>query len=102
MTSEIVTATSNDTVIGEIFCLKAMFPNYELDQDQVYALKATADPDTMYLHEAMREPDKAKFTDAMQKEIDDQLENNNYDIVKRSEVPEDASILPAVWQMKCK
>ena len=71
MTSKIVTATSNDMDIGKLFCLKSVFPNYELDQDKVYAMKVMADSNTMYLHEVMWEWDKAKFMDVMQKEIND-------------------------------
>ena len=38
----------------------------------------------------------------MQKEIQDQLNNGNFSIIKRSEVPKNKSILPTVWQMKRK
>jgi Reverse transcriptase (RNA-dependent DNA polymerase). len=38
----------------------------------------------------------------MQKEIDDQMENGNFEIIKRREVPKVATILPPVWQMKQK
>ena len=65
-------------------------------------MKASADPDTMYHHQAMREPDREEFKRAMQKEIDDQLENGNFTMMKRREVPKGATVLPAVWQMKCK
>ena len=39
---------------------------------------------------------------AMQKEVNDQMENGNFSIIKRSEVPKGKIILPAVWQMKRK
>jgi len=103
MLAEIYEATVDD-VPGEIFCYKAMFPAYagedEMDPLQVY--KATADPDTMYMHQAMKQPDAAKFKEAMQKEWDDQLNNGNFSLIKRSEVPEGALVLPTVWQMKRK
>ena len=38
----------------------------------------------------------------MNKELHDQMENGNYSIIKRSKVPKDKIILPAVWQMKRK
>ena len=52
MTAKLSSATSDD-IVGEIFCLQAMFPAYagkpKLDPLMVY--KATTDPDTMYLLE---------------------------------------------------
>lgn len=56
----------------------------------------------MYLHGAMREPDHVEFLKAMQKEVDDQMDNGNYSTIRKDEVPKDATILPAVWQMKRK
>jgi len=65
-------------------------------------MKMSANPDTMYHHQAMREPDHDEFKKAMQKEIDDQMLNGNFTLIKRREVPRGATILPAVWQMKRK
>ena len=50
----------------------------------------------MYMHEVMRQPDRKEFIKAMQKEVNDQMENENFSIVKGSEVPLDKVILPAV------
>jgi len=101
--AELSMATASD-VEGEIFCLEAMFPNYAglPEQDPLSIYKATSDPDTMYMHEAMKEPDADQFREAMQKEWDDQLNNGNFSVRPRTEVPEGATILPAVWQMKRK
>lgn len=90
---------------GEIFCYQAMYPdqhaiNSPHPMEQIKAFKAIADPDTMYLHQAMKQHDKNKFIEAMKKEWDDQYNNGNYKIVRRTSVPEGAPILPAVWQMK--
>lgn len=103
MKAELSNATVDD-IEGEIFCFQAMFPNYagEPEQDPLSVYKATSDPDTMYMHEAMREKDAKEFRKAMQKEWDDQIGNGNFTIVHRSEVPEGATVLPAVWQMKRK
>ena len=103
MMAEVKQATVGD-VEGELLCYTAMFPAYagETETDPLLAYKATTDPDTMYLHEAMREPDADEFKKAMQKEWDDQLINGNFSIMKRSEVPEGATVLPAVWQMRRK
>ena len=102
MTIEIVEATKDKGVEGEIFCLQAMFPDEQETPERILAMKATADPDTMYLHEAMREPDWSEFLKAMQKEIDDQMQNGNYVLVRRADIPEDEVVFPAVWQMKRK
>jgi hypothetical protein len=89
---------------GEIFCLETMFPDWEAfeERNELLAMKASADPDTMYHHEAMRQPDREEFKKAMQKEIDDQMANGNFTIVRRTKVPKGATVLPAVWQMKRK
>jgi hypothetical protein len=36
----------------------------------------------------------------MEKEIKDQFENGNFTVIRKSEVPEGQTILPAVWQMR--
>jgi hypothetical protein len=66
------------------------------------AYAASKDPDTMYLHEAMKQPDKAEFLVAMDKEMQGQMDNGNFKVVHQSEVPQGASILPAVWAMRRK
>ena len=89
---------------GKIFCLQAMFLTYadKTGPDPLTILKVTTDLDTMYLHQAMKEPDTEEFKKAMQKEWDCQLRNGNFTIHHCSEVPEGATVLPAVWQMKQK
>lgn len=93
-------------VQDEILCLQSVFPDhasYEAtNSDPLVAYKATADPDTMYLHEAMKEPDRAEFVKAMQKEVNDQMANGNYTIVRRQDVPKGHKVFRAVWQMKRK
>ena len=92
-------------VDGEIFCFSTLCPDgiITTDYDEpLYVYKSTADPDTLYHHEAMKQTDKREFQQAMQKEIDDRMNDNNYSIIKRSDVPKGASILPAVWQLRRK
>ena len=43
--------------------------------DDMYIMKATADPDTLYYHETMKEPDPDRFKEAMVKEW---VEQDNY------------------------
>lgn len=88
---------------GELFSLQAMFP--ESDDDPAHpllAFKAVSDPDTMYLHQAMKEPDKDQFMSAMRKEIDSQMDYGGLELMHINDVPKNATILPAVWQMKRK
>ena len=104
-----ISACTRDDIEGELLCLEAMFPDHvddyhklRMEQDPLYAYKATSDPDTMYMHEAMREPDADQFKAAMVKEVHDQMSGKIWTLVPRSQVPEGQIILPAVWQMKRK
>ena len=76
---------------------QSMYGNNDL-----IAIKATFDPDTLYHHEAMKEPDAAKFEDAMGQEWEGQVVNGNFQSMLKSEVPKRAKILPSVWQLKRK
>jgi hypothetical protein len=69
---------------------------------EVIAQKSIADPDTLYLWQARKEPDFPRFMEAMQKEIDAHTEGGHWKIVKREELPHEATVLPAVWSMKRK
>ena len=64
------------------------------------AYAASANPDMMYLHEALHQPDWEQFLQAMREEVVSQTANNNWTIIKQSDIPADATILPAVWAMK--
>ena len=68
----------------------------------LHAMKAIADNDTLYHHQVMKQPDHAKFREAMDKEIADQYGNGNFELIKRAEIPPNATALNAVWQMKHK
>ena len=93
-------------VPGEIFSFTAMFPDEQqaqlLDSNPLLAFAASNDPDVMYLHEAMRQPDKEQFLEAMKKEVEGQTKNGNWSIIPRREVPQSATVLPAVWAMRRK
>ena len=104
MTTEILKLTQED-IPGELFCYEVMYPEGTACHDTENPLlvyKASTDPDTMYMHEAMREPDHKEFIKAMEKEVEDQMNNGNFTIVHKSEVPKGCTILQAVWQMKRK
>ena len=88
---------------GELFSYSTLFPLHdEEDVDPIQAYAASADPDTLYHHEAMREPDREKFMTAMEKEFQDQWDNGNFVLKRRTDIPEGARVLPAVWAMKRK
>jgi hypothetical protein len=56
----------------------------------------------MYHHQAMKQPDKEKFQEAMTKACEAHYKEGNYRLVMRSELPEGATLLSSVWQMKRK
>eukprot|EP00978_Attheya_sp_CCMP212_P022796 scaffold68573_cov79-Attheya_sp.AAC.1 len=66
------------------------------------AFAASSDPDNLYLHEAMREPDKKQFMEAMKKEVSSHEGNHHWELTKRSSIPKQHKVLPAVWAMKRK
>ena len=50
----------------------------------------------------MRSPDRSKFTEAMEQEMTLHFDKKNFELVHRSTIPQDAIILPAVWQLRRK
>jgi hypothetical protein len=101
MLVKIKDVTQHD-VEGKIFCLEALFPVREEIERPLMGFKATSNPDIMYLHEAMKEPDRGEFVKAMEKEVRDQMDNGNFSIIPKIQVPKGEKILPTVWQMKIK
>ncbi len=87
-----VTEVEQDTnSSGEIFSYQAMFPHDDDSDnihDDIYAMKAKADPDTLYLHKAHEQPDWEEFAEAMEMKIEQQILHGVYSLCKRSEVPE--------------
>jgi hypothetical protein len=71
-------------------------------EQHLLAFKASTDPDTMYHHQAMKQPDREKFKEAMQKECEAHYKEGNYKLIKRDKLPEGATLLSSVWQMKRK
>jgi Reverse transcriptase (RNA-dependent DNA polymerase) len=100
-------AVASDTLDDpsvEILSLQAMFPG-EIDtlwDHPLLAYAASSDPDTLYYHEAMKAPDAPEFRKAMQEEVTGQMDNGVYELILRTDVPEGATILPAVWAMRHK
>ena len=94
MHSELIERTQAE-VTGEIFCLSALYPRENnLKDHPLQVFKETSDPDNMYLHEVMKDPERKEFITAMVKEVTDHMENVNYTITPKSQVPTGATILP--------
>lgn len=102
--SEGATLQDHSMVPGELLCESALFLRHDFQPEvhPIQAYKASADPDTLYHHEAMHAPDQDQFKVAMEKEFNDQLNNGNFSLKHRSQVPEGATILPSVWAMRRK
>jgi hypothetical protein len=91
----------NQEIEGELIFFQAMFSQDDsLTQDNgLLAYKAKADPNTMYLHQALKEPNPEKFIEAMEKDIAQQVQRGVYSIIKRTKVPQGATIFPVVWAL---
>jgi hypothetical protein len=88
---------------------QACLLNWDEHEDQeswseqhLLAFKASSDPDTMYHHQAMKQPDKEEFMEAMKKECEAHYKEGNYKLIKKDKLPEGATLLSSVWQMKRK
>jgi Reverse transcriptase (RNA-dependent DNA polymerase) len=99
-----VTSDDNVDPTTEILSLQAMFPDEvsTIWDHPLMAYAASSDPDTLYYHEAMKAPDAPEFLKAMQEEVNGQMDNEVYELILRSELPEGATVLPAVWAMRQK
>ena len=58
--------------------------------------------DVMYLNQALRQPDADKFVEAVITEINGHVDNNHWQLTKRSEIGKDIDVLPSVWSMRRK
>jgi hypothetical protein len=66
------------------------------------AFHAIMTGDIMYLHQALQQPDAFEFVQAIIKEINGHVENHNWKIISRSQVPEGATVVPLVWALRRK
>ena len=91
-------------VQGELYSLQALFPDHQEQdfEDPLLAFKSTSDPDTMYYHEAMKMQDRREFVKALVEEIQDNFRHRNFSIVHKYKVPQGATVLPSVWQLRRK
>ena len=87
MTVEIL-STSEGTIPGELFSFSAMYPDHkDSHQDLIQVFKAISDPDTMYYHQVMKQRDKKEFIKVMEREMNENLANDNFELVHKSTVP---------------
>jgi Reverse transcriptase (RNA-dependent DNA polymerase) len=90
----------------------SLFVEWEVYHDDSYTIQtemenpmafvASTNPDVMYLDQAMKEPDRAKFEEAMLKEVKAHTDNGHWKIVHKRSIPRGTKILPAVWAMRRK
>ena len=66
------------------------------------AFHAEMQGDTMYYHQAMRQADSKEFVKAIVKEVNGHVDSDNWELVKRSQVPSEQQVIPSVWAMKRK
>ena len=60
------------------------------------------DPDTMYYHEAMREPYIDQFLQAVDKEVNTQIESDVIRLVDKEQVPLGTKVFAVVWALRRK
>ena len=60
------------------------------------------DPDTMYYHKAMREPDRNQFLQAMDKEVNTQIESDVIHLIDKEQVPLGIKVFTVVWALRRK
>jgi hypothetical protein len=53
-------------------------------------------------HQAMKQDDHADFIKAMEKKIGDHEEQNHWDLVLQSTIPDNAKVIKAIWSFKRK
>ncbi len=58
--------------------------------------------DIMYLNQALCQPDANKFVEAVITEINGHVDNNHWQLTKRSDIGKDIDVLPSVWSMRRK
>ena len=89
-------ANNQQTVVS----LQALFDDLSLQEMQdPIAYAASSNPAVMYLHEAKSQPDWEQFHQAMGLEVSQHTKKNNWEIVKRKDIPPEQNIFPSVWAM---
>jgi hypothetical protein len=58
--------------------------------------------DIIYMHQKLRQPDAKDFMEAVIEEFNGHIDNNNWKLIPRTEVPGDTQVVPSVWTMQHK
>ena len=85
-------------VEGERLSFAAMNHEPEEMSNAILAYKAV-NPNILRLHEAMQAKDQKEFKAAMEKEVNDQIDNGNFYIIPQSKVPTGFRVFPGVWTL---
>ncbi len=56
----------------------------------------------MHLYQALRQPDARKYVEAVIKEVNGHINNNNRKLIPCTEVLEGTEVIPSVWAMQQK
>ena len=87
MMSELVSTNKRQmNVEGELLSFTAMNHEPEEVGNPILAYKAV-NPDILRLHEAMKAMDQKEFKAAMEKEVNDHIDNGNFSVIPQSIVP---------------
>ena len=99
MMSEFVATTKRQMNIeGELLSFTAMTHESADECNPILAYKAV-NPDILRFLEAMKAKDQKEFKTAMEKEVNDQIENDNFSVIPRSKVPKGFCVFPGVWTL---
>ena len=88
--------------IPDWFVAHQVLTDLEDEDAEVMTQAHVRDPDTMYYHEALKEPDKDKFLNAMDLEVNSQIEGGVITLVDKATVPQDTKIFATIWALRRK
>ena len=101
MMSEFVSSTRRQmNVEGELLSFAAMDHELEEIHNPILAYKAV-NPEFLRLHEDMQANDQKEFKTAMEKEVNNQIDNGNFSIIPQPKVPTGFQVFPGVWTLVC-
>ena len=99
MMSQLVSTTKKQmNVEGELLSFATMTHEPEEMRNPLLVYKAVKH-DILKLHEAMQAKDQKKFKAAMEKEVNNQIDNHNFSIIPQSQVPTGFQVFPGVWTL---
>ena len=99
MMSELVSTIKRQmNVEGELLSFSAM--NHEPEEviTPLLAYKAI-NPDILRPHEVMQAKDQKEFKAAMEKEVNNKIDNGNFSVIPQSKVPSGFREFPGVWML---